>query len=108
MREFGKTTKKDVRFRIAVVMIALLIAVILYITVAGPSIQGYLIKNQIAGQQEAVKAITQIVNQQGYIVLNDGQNTMVLARNPELEAQLQESLSQEDQQLSDNLGQVEE
>jgi type II secretory pathway pseudopilin PulG len=89
---------RDLKFKIAVGVILVLAIALLYLTVIGPQVQGYIVRNQIqgqlAGQQATVSAIMNMVNQQGYIVLSDEQNTVVLTRNPQLEAQLDASAQQ--------------
>lgn len=82
----------DTKFKVAVGIIVVLTVVLIFITVVQPSYQGYVVKNQIESQQEAVSAIIQIVNNQGYVILSDNTSTIVLSRNPQLEAELEKSL----------------
>jgi uncharacterized membrane protein affecting hemolysin expression len=82
---------KDLKFKVAIAVIIVLVLALLYLVVIGPSIQGYVINQQIQGQQATINAIIQTVDQQGYVVLGNGENAIVLSRNPQLEQQLQEA-----------------
>ncbi len=92
---------KDVKFKVAIGVIVILTLALLTVVVIAPSFQGYVINKQIESQQAAVNTIIQQVNQQGYIVLSNDEQTVVLARNQQLEQQLQES---EQGQNPTNLG----
>ena len=80
---------RDKKFAIALTVIVVLALALVYITLVGPKIQGYIINSQIEAQQEVVNGIIQFVNQQGYIILGQGESAVVLVRSPELEQQLQ-------------------
>jgi len=82
---------RDKKFAIALIVIVVLVLVLVYLTLLGPKIQGYVVQEQIEAQQVAVNAIIQIVNQQGYVVLGQGDNAVVLVRSPQLEQQLQQT-----------------
>jgi hypothetical protein len=69
---------KDKKFLIALGVIALLALILLYVLIIGPTIQGYIVKKQIDAQENTIRAIVQVVGQQGYINLTDGNNSMVL------------------------------
>ena len=71
---------RDRRFTIAVFIIILLVLLLVYVMIIGPKIQGYMVRSQIEAQKSAVNTIVQIVNQQGYIVLGDGDNAVVLVK----------------------------
>ena len=71
---------RDKKFVIAVIVIIVLAVALLYVTLVGPKLQGYFIKQQISAQQAAVNAIIGIVEQQGYVVLNDGEKSIVLVK----------------------------
>ena len=71
---------KDRRFMIALVVIALLIIALIYVLFVGPSLQGYVVQKQVDAQQNTVKTIMQIVDQQGYIVLTDNGTSVVLIK----------------------------
>ncbi|MAG07768.1 hypothetical protein CMI46_03040 [Candidatus Pacearchaeota archaeon] len=102
---------RDLKFKIAVGIILVLAIAVLYLTVIGPQVQGYIVRNQIqgqlAGQQATVGAIINMVNQQGYIVLSDEQSSIVLTRNPQLEAQLEESIQKQAREVPREVPQVE-
>ncbi len=75
---------KDRKFFIAAIIIVVLILVLVYVLLVGPKIQGYVVQKQVDAQQSAVQAIVQIVNQQGYVVLGQGNDSVVLVKyNPE-------------------------
>ncbi|MBS3073136.1 hypothetical protein J4477_04855 [Candidatus Pacearchaeota archaeon] len=75
---------KDKKFLIAVVIIAILALVLVYVLLIGPKVQGYVVQKQISAQEVAVQTIIEIVNQQGYVVLGQGNDSVVLVRyNPE-------------------------
>ncbi len=69
---------RDKKLIIAWSIAVILALVIVYLVFVGPSIQGYIVKKQIDAQQAAVNTIIQVVNQQGYVVLNDGSNQSVV------------------------------
>jgi hypothetical protein len=98
MRDYKEGKMRDVKFKVAVIIIFILVIALLYVTLIGPLMQRYLIDKQLEGQQSAVNSIIQIVNQQGYIILSNDQTTIVLARNPQLEAQLQDQIQQQAQE----------
>ncbi|MEK6873225.1 MAG: hypothetical protein AABW91_00080 [Nanoarchaeota archaeon] len=75
---------KDKKFLIAMVVIVVLALVLLYVLLIGPKIQGYVVQRQIDAQQVAVQTIVQVVNQQGYVVLGQGNDSIILVKyNPE-------------------------
>lgn len=69
---------KDKKLLIALVVIAILSVLLIYVLLIGPTLQNYLVKKELSAQQEVVKTIIQIVNDQGYVVLNEGNNSVVL------------------------------
>ena len=69
---------RDKRLVIAVVIILILIAVLLYVLLIGPSIQGYVVQKQVNAQENVIKAIIDVVEQQGSISLTDGNRSVVL------------------------------
>jgi len=71
---------RDKKFAIAVFIIVVLAFILLYFVVVGPRIEGYVINKQINAQQSAVNAIIQVVEQQGYVVLGDEENQIVLVK----------------------------
>ena len=82
----------DKKFAIAVSIIVLLAIALLYMAVISPRIQGYIINKQAQAQEGVVQAILQIVDQQGYVALGDGEASVVLVKYqpPEVQAQVQE------------------
>ena len=87
----------DKKFAIAVLIIVVLAVALLYMTVINPRIQGYIISKQAQAQEGVVQAILQIVDQQGYVALGDGENSVVLVRYQPPEAQAQAQEQSEDQ-----------
>ncbi|MEK6891254.1 MAG: hypothetical protein AABX03_03890 [Nanoarchaeota archaeon] len=69
---------RDKRLVIAVGIILILIAVLLYVLLIGPSIQGYVVQKQVNAQENVIKAIIDVVEQQGSISLTDGNRSVVL------------------------------
>lgn len=69
---------KDKKFIIALAIIVILALLLVYIVFIGPRLQGYLVQKQVDAQQDVVKTIIQIVNQQGYVVLNNENSSVVL------------------------------
>ena len=70
----------DKKFMIAIGIIVILGVALLYVAVVGPKIQGYFDDKQIQAQAETVQAILQIVEQQGYVAIGDGADSVVLVR----------------------------
>lgn len=86
---------KDKKFVIAVSVIVLLGVALLYITVVSPKIQGYVIDKQTQAQENTVNAILQIVDQQGYVAIGDGENSVVLIKyQPPQDQQVQQQAQQ--------------
>jgi uncharacterized membrane protein YdfJ with MMPL/SSD domain len=71
---------KDKKLGIAVLVIVVLAVALLYLTVVGPKIQGYLVSKEAAAQENVVNAILSIVEQQGYVAIGDGENSVVLVK----------------------------
>ena len=82
----------DKKFTIAISIIVVLAIALLYMTVVSPRIQGYIINKQAQAQEGVVQAILQIIDQQGYVALGDGEDSVVLVKYqpPEAQAQVQE------------------
>lgn len=70
----------DRKFLIAVGIIVVLALVLAYVTLIAPGIQGYIVKKQIDAQTITIQSIIQVVNQQGYVVLPDGNSSIVLVK----------------------------
>jgi len=88
----------DRKFKIAVLFILVLAIALLYITVIGPSVQGIFVDKQIEAQQAAVGAIIQVIGQQGYVVLGNETNSIVLVDQQSCPAIVQQALEQQQQQ----------
>lgn len=71
---------KDKKFIVAVVIIIILVLALLYLLLLRPSFQGYIVKQQISAQQSVVKAVLDVVDQQGFISLTDGNRSVVLVK----------------------------
>ena len=70
----------DKKFGVAILIIAVLAIALLYVTFIGPSISGYVEDKRIQGQTETVQAILQIVEQQGYVAIGEGEDAVVLVK----------------------------
>ena len=69
---------------IAAIAIVVLALALIYVLLIEPKIQGYVVQKQVNAQEVTVQAIVQIVNQQGYVVLGQGNDSVVLVKyNPE-------------------------
>jgi len=51
-----------------------------YVAFIGPKIQGYIVAKQVEAQQNVVNAILDVVDQQGYVAIGDGENSVVLVK----------------------------
>jgi len=71
---------RDRRFAIAVGIIVVLAVALLYFVIVGPKIQGYIIAKQAQAQENVVNSLLQIVEQQGYVAIGEGENQVVLVR----------------------------
>ncbi|HLD98427.1 MAG TPA: hypothetical protein VI815_03810 [Candidatus Nanoarchaeia archaeon] len=71
---------RDKRFAIAILIILILLAVLAYVLLIGPGIQGYVINKQINAQETVVKAVIDIVEQQGFVSLTDGNRSVILVK----------------------------
>tara|TARA_Y100000310_G_scaffold345731_1_gene468968 strand:+ start:3604 stop:3888 length:285 start_codon:yes stop_codon:yes gene_type:complete len=75
---------RDKKFMIAMLVIVGLALALVYITVVSPKIQGYVVGKQAQAQENVVNAILEIVDQQGYVAIGDGEDSVVLVKyNPE-------------------------
>jgi len=79
---------RDKKFGIALSIIIVLAIALLYITVISPKIQGYVIGREAQAQENVVNAILGIVEQQGYVAIGDGENSVVLVKYDPNPAQL--------------------
>jgi hypothetical protein len=70
----------DKKFLFAVLIILVLGGILIYITVVSPKIQGYIVQKQVQVQQDLIKSMIIAANQQGYITLQDGNDTLVLVK----------------------------
>jgi type II secretory pathway pseudopilin PulG len=74
----------DKKFIIALSVIIVLAIALVYLTVIGPKIQGYVVGKQAQAQENVVNAILNMVDQQGYVAIGDGENSVVLVKyNPD-------------------------
>ncbi len=89
---------KDIKFKVAVLVIVLLVVALLYLTVLGPQIQGYLIKTQVNAYESAIKDVINRVEQQGYVVLRNEESQIVLVPAQIPEEQLPEQQTQPEMQ----------
>ena len=88
---------RDKKFVIALIVIVVLALALSYVVFIGPKIQGYLINKQTRAQENVVKTIVQIVDQQGYVVLGDGNDSVVLIKyQPPAQQQPQQELSNQE------------
>lgn len=71
---------RDKRMAIAVLIIVVLVLILGYVLFIGPKVQGYVIKKETQAQQNIVSAIIQVVDQQGYVSLTDGNASVVLVK----------------------------
>ena len=71
---------RDKKFIIALLIIVALVLVLLFITVVNPQVQGYVVAKQAQAQENVVNSILKIVDQQGYVAIGDGENSIVLVR----------------------------
>ena len=74
------TKMRDKKFAIAIIIIILLAIALIYITLLGPRIQGYFVKKESKAQEQVINTIVQVVNQQGYVVLNTGTEQVILVK----------------------------
>ena len=75
---------RDKKMVIAAIAIVVLALALIYVLLIEPKIQGYVVQKQVNAQEVTVQAIVQIVNQQGYVVLGQGNDSVVLVKyNPE-------------------------
>ncbi|OIO41437.1 hypothetical protein COU56_04430 [Candidatus Pacearchaeota archaeon CG10_big_fil_rev_8_21_14_0_10_31_9] len=75
---------RDKKMVIATIAIVVLALALIYVLLIEPKIQGYVVQKQVNAQEVTVQAIVQIVNQQGYVVLGQGNDSVVLVKyNPE-------------------------
>lgn len=70
----------DKKFTIAVAVIIILVLVIVGMFFVKPQLENYIIQKQIEAQVAAVNAIIDIVNQQGYVTLGEGETQIVLIK----------------------------
>lgn len=75
-------------------IIIILVLVLLTMSVGVPQYNKLIEQKQIEAAQSVVFSIINLVDQQGYIVLSNTENSIVLTRNLELEQQLAESQQQ--------------
>ncbi|MEM3074965.1 MAG: hypothetical protein QW727_03430 [Candidatus Pacearchaeota archaeon] len=69
---------RDKKFAIALVIIIILAFALLYFTILGPKIQGYFVNQQIKAQENTVRTIMNVVEQQGFVNLVDGEKSVTL------------------------------
>ena len=82
---------RDRRLAIALFIIVVLAVALLYLTVISPKIEGYVISRELQAQENVVNTILEIVNQQGYVAIGEGENSVVLVKYvPEQNNQLAE------------------
>ena len=92
----------DKKFLSALLLIVALSAVLLYVLVISPTIQGYIVNKEDQARESTVQAILGIVDQQGYVAIGDGESSVVLVKyQPQgTQEQLQEDNNAEQIQLS--------
>ena len=71
---------RDTKFLVALIIIIVLAVALLYFTLVGPKIQGYIIAKQVQAQETVVNSILEIVDRQGYISIGNGENSIVLVK----------------------------
>ncbi len=82
---------RDKKFLVAIIVIVVLALVIFYLTFVGPKIQNYITTQQNLAQENIVRTIMQIIDRQGYVVLGDQNNTVILVKyQPPEQSQLPE------------------
>ena len=65
---------------IAISIIVILVLVILGIVVVKPQVEKYIVQKQVDAQIVVVNTIIQIVEQQGYVVLGEGEEQVALIK----------------------------
>ena len=71
---------RDKKFSIAIIIIILLAIALIYVLYLGPTIQGYFIKKETKAQEQVINTIVDVVNQQGYVVLNTEKEQIILVK----------------------------
>ncbi|MFA5019974.1 MAG: hypothetical protein WC533_02650 [Candidatus Pacearchaeota archaeon] len=80
---------KDKKLLIAIGIIIILAVALVYVTLIGPSLQGYIINKQLTAQEVVVKTIINQAETNGYVQLTDGERTIVLINyQPENQTQI--------------------
>ena len=80
---------RDRKFAIALLIILILAVVLIYVLAVKPKFQGYVVNQQIEAQKALIKSMIQVANQQGYLTLNDGNETIILVKYQQQEQQNQ-------------------
>ena len=94
----------DKKFIVALAVILILAAVLLYVMVIQPSVQGYVVGKQLNAQEGTVRAILQIVDQQGFVVVSDENRSVTLVDVDRIQADAPPTLDDQQvqaQQLAD-------
>jgi len=73
------TDKKKVLITILVVIVVILAAIVVYAFVVRPAISGYTIQKQTEGVQIAVNSILASIQQNGFVAIPIGNQTLYLA-----------------------------
>ncbi len=71
---------KDTKFLVALIIIVVLAIALLYFTLVGPKLQGYIIAKQVQAQENIVNSILDLVNRQGYVSIGNGENSVILIK----------------------------
>ncbi|MEM3113111.1 MAG: hypothetical protein QXI33_01655 [Candidatus Pacearchaeota archaeon] len=71
---------RDKKFAIAIIIIILLTIALIYVVFLGPKIQGYFIQKDVAAQEKVVRYIIDLANQNGYVVLTTGNESIILVK----------------------------
>jgi uncharacterized protein (UPF0212 family) len=89
------TDKKKVLITILVVIVLVLVAVVVYLLVIQPAISGYTIQKQTEGVQIAVNSILAQLQQNGFVQIPVGNQTLYLAPFNPQQVQQQSQATQE-------------
>lgn len=70
----------DKKFIVSIIIIVVLALTLCYVLFIGPTIQGYVAQRQVNAQEQTINLILDIVNENGYVVLGQGEEAVVLVK----------------------------
>ncbi|MFA5992744.1 MAG: hypothetical protein WC796_03495 [Candidatus Pacearchaeota archaeon] len=88
---------RDRKFAIALLIIVVLAIGLVYVLAIKPKFQGYVVNQQVEAQKALIKSMIQVANQQGYLTLNDGTETVILVKYQQQAQQPNQAASQQAQ-----------